>query len=97
MVEFTRDVGRKWKIGHVVNLPTSTLKAMAKSDGVDSFSDFSEVLARGERCIPFMKERRKNDQIAGSVLRRNKAAPLKTGAAPAKRKRGRPKRTATKK
>lgn len=92
VIEFTRDVGRRFKKGSVANLPTSTLKAMAKSDGVESFSDFSEVLALGARCIPFMKKRKESD-LAGSVLRRNKAAPLKTGAATAKKKRGRPKKT----
>ena len=81
VIQFTRDVGRKWVEGQVVNLPTSTLKSMARSDKVESYQDFSQVLAMGSSCIKFMIDHKK-EQAAESARARSVAVAPKKAAAP---------------
>ena len=81
VVGFTRDVGRKWRAGQVVNLPTTTLKAMARSDGEDNYLGFSKVLVKGASCIQYMEDHQK-EQAAESARARPAAVAPKKAAAP---------------
>lgn len=80
VVQFTRDVGRKWKAGQVVNLPTSTLKSMARTVKVESYQDFSQVLAVGRSCVKFMVEHRKEQAAESALALRVATAPKKAVA-----------------
>jgi len=80
VIQFTRDVGSKWKEGQVVNLPTSTLKSMAQTVKVDSYEKFSKVLAVGRTCVSFMAEYKKGQAVESVLARRSTATPKKAAA-----------------